>query len=84
MQVKLIERKFPDDAGESPVERVVGQRDVPLPEEGGPVRLAFTHTPTTAGRFAYTVRAEPVENEISDEDNSPKSPTEVKLQIHLR
>ncbi len=79
VQVKLIERYLPDDADESPVERSVGQRDVPLPAEGGQVRLAFAHTPTTAGRFAYTVRVEPVENEISEEDNSPKSPTEVKV-----
>jgi hypothetical protein len=79
VRVKLIEREIPDGSNRSPADRVLAQRDVALPAEGGPVRLVFTHTPKTAGRFGYTVRAEPVEDEISEDDNAPRTPAEVKV-----
>jgi hypothetical protein len=79
VHLKLIERKIPEGSNESATERVIEQRDMVLPAESGPVRVVFTHTPKTAGRFAYTVRVEPVANEISEEDNLPKTPAEVKV-----
>lgn len=79
VQVELVERKIAQGSGESPLEQVLERRDVELPAEGGPVRLTFSHTSRVSGRFAYTVRVEPVENEVSLEDNSPKTPTEVKV-----
>lgn len=79
VQVKLIEQQVPEGGLRSPSQEVLEQRDVPLPAEGGPVRLTFTHTPQAAGRFAYTVRVEPVEGEVSEEDNSPQTPAEVKV-----
>jgi len=78
VQVELIERKVGEGSDES-AERAIEQDDVALPPEGGTVRLAFSHTPKTAGRFAYTVRVQPVENEISEEDNVPNAPTDVKV-----
>ncbi len=79
VQVELIEQSTAEGTGASPLQQVVKRREVALPAEGGTVRLTFTHTPKTAGRFAYTVRVEPVENEISEDDNSPKTPAEVKV-----
>lgn len=79
VQVSLVERKPTDLVEESDVEQVLERRDVELPEDGGQLRLVFTHTPTESGRRAYTVRVEPIENELSDDDNEPASPVEVKV-----
>lgn len=78
IRLELIEQTW-DPRGESPAaERVLETREVELPE-GGRLTLSFSHTPTAAGRFAYTVRASPLEGEANTDDNQPLAPAEVKV-----
>ncbi len=79
VRVELFERKILA-SGEAAAEQRVGQpQEIQVPEGGGQVRLAFTHTPESPGRYTYSVRVEPVEDEITLDDNQPPTPIEVKV-----
>lgn len=78
VKVSLLEYAYADDdkVGEP---TTLETRDVPLPADGGQVRLSFSHTPKQAGRFGYTIRVEPVAGEASIDDNQSLAPTQVKV-----
>ncbi|MFT4641958.1 MAG: hypothetical protein ACI8T1_005302, partial [Verrucomicrobiales bacterium] len=75
----------PEDQDQPTEEKVLETKEVALPEDGGQVRLSFTHSPEVEGLRSYTVRATPVENESTIEDNQPPAPVRVKvLDDHAR
>ncbi|MDZ4687833.1 MAG: hypothetical protein SH850_22400 [Planctomycetaceae bacterium] len=76
--LELIEKQW-DAAGDRVVgERVVEAREVEIPD-GGSLTVSFSHTPTMAGRFTYTVKAAMLAGESTVEDNQPLTPAEVKV-----
>ena len=77
VQLELIELSGASGVPAAAPRRVIGQQDVAISADGQ-VKVAFTHTPSQTGRFGYTVRATPVENELNDEDNTA-TPIEVKV-----
>jgi hypothetical protein len=79
VQVELVEQKLDETSDQRAREQVLETRDVPLPQDGGQVRLNFVHTPHEAGRFAYTVRVQPLDGESTTDDNQPLAPAEVKV-----
>lgn len=76
--VTLTERRILDDGRPAETEVVLEQRSVVLTRDGIQ-RLVFSHTARSEGRFAYDVRVDPIENEISEEDNKADHPAEVKV-----
>ncbi len=77
VKVELVEIKEPE--GGEPAEEVLDTKLVPLPEEGGQVRLDFSHTPKVAGAKRYTVRASEIEGEANTDDNQPSAPARVQV-----
>lgn len=85
VEVSLIDVTPPEDQDQPTEEKVLETKEVALPEDGGQVRLSFTHSPEVEGLRSYTVRATPVENESTIEDNQPPAPVRVKvLDDHAR
>jgi len=72
---------FGDGAGgvEDGSETSIETRTVQLPEEDGPLRLSFRHSPGKPGRHAYGVRVVPIEDEHRTEDNAAPAPAIVKV-----
>ena len=79
VQVTLTQRPVSPDGRPAETENVLERRDVHVSGAGGQQRLTFTHTPETEGRFVYSVHVTPIEDELSEEDNRPSSPIEVKV-----
>ena len=79
VSVTLSEQRVLDSGELSETKNELERRDVTIEETGGPQRLVFSHTPASEGRFAYSVRVDPIENELTEEDNSPATPAEVKV-----
>ncbi|MEM1069078.1 MAG: hypothetical protein AAGG48_24520 [Planctomycetota bacterium] len=77
--VTLFERKVLEDGKLSSTETELQRREVTIPDGGGQQRLIFSHTSASEGRFSYTARVTPIENELSEADNEPESPAEVKV-----
>lgn len=78
--VKVTLLEFPyDDEGKVGEPQTLEARDVALPQEGGQVRLSFSHTPKQAGRFGYSIRIEPLPGESTVDDNQSLAPTQVKV-----
>ncbi len=85
VEVSLLEVTPPEDADQPLEEKVLEVKEVTLPEDGGQVRLSFTHRPEMEGLRSYTVKATPLENETNTEDNQPPAPVRVKvLDDHAR
>lgn len=78
VKVSLLEFAAGDD-GQSAEPTTLETRDVPLPTDGGQVRLSFSHTPKQIGRFGYSIRVEPLAGEASVDDNQSLAPTQVKV-----
>ncbi len=78
VKVSLLEFAYGDDdkVGEP---TTLETRDVPLPADGGQVRLTFSQTPKQAGRFGYSIRIEPISGESTVDDNQSIAPTQVKV-----
>jgi hypothetical protein len=69
LQAQLIEQRV-DDSDMPVGEGIVVQTiSVTLEKLGDRARASFSHTPTEAGRFIYSVRIEPVEGELTETDN---------------
>jgi hypothetical protein len=69
VRVELLEQRVGDNDAAVGSGTVVQSLQLPVPEGGGRLRAEFSHTATESGRFVYTVRAEPVEDELAEEDN---------------
>jgi len=78
VQVSLLEFAYGED-GQIGEPTTLETRDVPLPTDGGQVRLSFSHTSQQAGRFGYSIRIEPLAGEASVDDNQSLAPTQVKV-----
>jgi|MDTC01.1.fsa_nt_gb hypothetical protein len=79
VEVSLLEVTPGDDPSIPAEEKLLESKQVELPEEGGQVRLTFIHKPEVEGMRSYTLRATPLENESSTEDNRPPAPVRVKV-----
>ncbi|MEM6473695.1 MAG: hypothetical protein AAF802_29320, partial [Planctomycetota bacterium] len=77
--VTLIERRVLENGELSSAETELQRREVSIPDGGGQQRLIFSHNAANEGRFSYTARVTPIENELSEADNQPESPAEVKV-----
>jgi len=60
--------KLTEASGEGAVQRTVHMQDVTL--EGGEQRVSIRFAPERAGKYVFTAEIEPLEDEISTEDNT--------------
>jgi uncharacterized membrane protein len=68
-QVELIEKRLSDTDSTPSAGTVVARKSVSIPAAGGRIPCQFSHTVKEVGKYVYTVRVEPVEDEISEQDN---------------
>jgi len=69
VRVELIEQRVGDNDQAVSSGVVVQSLQLPVPAGGGRLRAQFSHTAKEAGRFVYSVRAEPVADELDEADN---------------
>jgi hypothetical protein len=69
VRVELIEQRVGDNDQAISGGTVVQSLSLPVPDGGGRLRAQFSHTPKEAGRFIYSVRVEPIADELDDSDN---------------
>ena len=85
VEVSLLDVTPGEDESVPAEEKVLDTQEVTIDEDGGQLRLTFTHKPEVEGLRSYTVRATPVENEVNAKDNQPSAPLRVKvLDDHAR
>jgi hypothetical protein len=77
--VELLQQQLTRDGQPVGQPQVIARRDVAIPAGGGQVRANFDHRVTTAGRYAYTVRVDRVDDELSEDDNVFQPPVEVRV-----
>lgn len=77
--VELLQQRLARDSQPVGQPQVISRRDVTVPAGGGQVRANFDHRVTESGRYAYTVRVEPVDDELSEDDNLFQPPVEVRV-----
>ena len=73
VRVELIEQRLTDKDEVTGEGTVVQTQQLQVPSGGGRLRAQFSHTIKETGRFVYTVRVEPVEDELDDADNQQTS-----------
>ncbi len=69
VNVELLESRVNDADGSRGAPVSVARTTAKIPDGGGRVRAAFSRAVTEPGKYVYTVKAEPQEGEISDNDN---------------
>jgi hypothetical protein len=80
LQVDLLESRVSETDGTRSTPVQVARTAATVPEGGGRVRAAFTHSAKEPGRYVYTVKVEPQEGERSPDDNSLDSQVVKVLQ----
>lgn len=73
VRVELVEQRIGEGDAALGSGTVVQSLQLPVPEGGGRLRAQFSHTARESGRYIYTVRAEPIEDELAEEDNQLSS-----------
>ena len=76
LEVEFVEQTTQDGTTS---EKVLQTRQETFAKGETQKRLSFSHTPDKVGEYSYTIRVKPVDNELSEEDNQPKSPVAVKI-----
>ncbi len=79
VQVDLVEQRRSDAGDQLGDEKVIDSKEIELPAAGGPTRLVFSHTSKEAGRFSYSLRVQPQDDESTATDNRSPAPAEVKV-----
>jgi hypothetical protein len=69
VRVELIEQRVSESGQPAGGGAVVQSLQLPVPTGAGRLRAEFSHTAKEAGRFIYSVRAEPVADELDEADN---------------
>src|SRR5262249_6308094 len=74
VHLELVEERLGagDQAASNPT--VVQSLRLPIPAGGGRLQAQFSHTPTAAGRYVYSVRAEQLADELEQSDNQLAGP----------
>jgi len=67
-EVALIEKRIGDD-GTPSAGSVVARKSVSIPANGGSINCQFSHTVKEVGKYVYSVKVEPIDDEISETDN---------------
>lgn len=75
IEVSLVEQKLDPTTGRIQSERIVENREIPVPERGGRVRVDFQHTVREPGNYNYVVRLPVLPNETRTDDNQLTSST---------
>jgi hypothetical protein len=73
VRVELIEQRVGDNDATIGEGTVVQTLQLPVPQGGGRLRAQFSHTARESGRYVYSVKAEPVEDELAEDDNQLSS-----------
>lgn len=73
LQAQLIEQRVDDSDAAVGSGVVVQTVPVTIEKLGDRGRASFSHTPKETGRFVYTVRVEPLEDELLEDDNQAAS-----------
>lgn len=73
IRVELVEQRVTDKDEVTGEGTVVQTQQLQVPSGGGRLRAQFSHTIKESGRFVYTVRAQPVEDELDEADNQQTS-----------
>jgi hypothetical protein len=74
VNLELIGKRLSDSDGSASAGTVVARQSVRFESGTGSVPARFQHAVREAGRYVYTVRAQPLEGELSDQDNQLDSP----------
>jgi len=72
-RVELIEKRVSDTDSSTSAGTVVGQKSITIPASGGRVPCQFSHTVKDVGQYKYAVRVEPIDDELSEENNQSDS-----------
>jgi len=73
VRVELIEQRVSDKDEITGEGTVVQSQQLQVPSGGGRLRSQFSHTIKETGRFVYTVKVEPVKDELDEADNQHTS-----------
>lgn len=73
VRVELIEQKVSESDQALGSSATVQTLQLEVPDGGGRLRAQFSHTAKESGRFVYSVRVQPVDDEIFDDDNQTSS-----------
>jgi hypothetical protein len=73
VRVELIEQRVGDNDAAVSSGAVVETLQLAVPEGGGRLRAEFSHTAKESGRFVYSVRVDPVDDELDEADNQAAS-----------
>lgn len=73
LQAQLIEQRVDDSDAAVGSGVVVQTVPVTIEKLGDRGRASFSHTPKETGRFIYTIRVEPLEDELFEDDNQAAS-----------
>jgi len=69
VRVELVEQRVGDNDLAIGSGTVVQSLQLPVPPGGGRLPAQFSHTPKEAGRYIYSVKVEPVADELAEDDN---------------
>jgi von Willebrand factor type A domain len=69
VRVELIEQRVGASDQTLGSGTVVQTLQLPVPEGGGRLKAEFSHTASEAGRYIYSVRADPLADELDESDN---------------
>ena len=67
--VTLNEQRIDPANGSAGAANIVASRDVDVPEDGGRMRVDFSHVNKVPGQYVYTVAVEQLDNETNPDDN---------------
>jgi uncharacterized membrane protein len=67
--VELIEKRLSESDSSPSAGTVVARQSIAIPASGGRINCQFSHTVKEEGRYVYSVRVEPIDDEISEQDN---------------
>lgn len=70
IRVQLIESMLDPESGTPGPPKAVAAQDIPVPENGGRMRVDFEHVLSQPGQYVFTIQTETLENETETQDNS--------------
>src|SRR5205085_535611 len=67
-EVELIEKRISETDSTPSAGTVVARKSVSIPANGGSITAQFSHTLKEVGKYVYSVKVAPVDDEISEDD----------------
>jgi uncharacterized membrane protein len=73
LDVKLIEQRVDESSGKLSSRTEIKTQSVNVPENGGRIRVDFDHVTNVPGKYIYTIKVDPLEDETDTLDNEMAS-----------